>query len=129
MDTNPLGECYRCKAVYPAQLHQIIQDSGAEVFGFFCTRCETQDPFRTGMFIPAEEVKSELTDSEIDQLPFKFRARTSRCAKCGSRNCQLHHWAPRAIFGREADDWPTDYLCQACHDKWHEMVTPQLRSQ
>jgi hypothetical protein len=31
------------------------------------------------------------------------------------------------MFGKaEADQWPKDYLCKACHDQWHRMVTPKL---
>lgn len=43
------------------------------------------------------------------------------CARCGSTDgVELHHWAPRAIFGiGEAERWPTSYLCPECHQTWH----------
>lgn len=46
------------------------------------------------------------------------------CSRCGSRNgTQLHHWAPRAIFGGiEADRWPTAHLCPTCHALWHRLM-------
>lgn len=46
------------------------------------------------------------------------------CARCESAaGTQLHHWAPRAIFGaREADRWPTSNLCPACHSLWHRLM-------
>jgi hypothetical protein len=50
-----------------------------------------------------------------------------RCARCGRRGAEEHHWSPRAIFGKdEAETWPKDFLCKACHDEWHLKVTPQL---
>lgn len=46
------------------------------------------------------------------------------CERCGSAaGTQLHHWAPRAIFGaREADRWPTANLCPPCHSLWHRLM-------
>ena len=46
------------------------------------------------------------------------------CARCEStEGTQLHHWAPRAIFGsREADRWPTAHLCPPCHSLWHRLM-------
>ena len=50
-----------------------------------------------------------------------------RCARCGSRGAEEHHWAPQAIFGKdEANRWPKDFLCKPCHDEWHRLVTPEL---
>ena len=50
-----------------------------------------------------------------------------RCAKCGVRGAEEHHWAPQAMFGKdEANRWPKDFLCKPCHDEWHLKVTPQL---
>lgn len=46
------------------------------------------------------------------------------CERCEStEGTQLHHWAPRAIFGAiEAERWPTAYLCPACHSVWHAQM-------
>lgn len=46
------------------------------------------------------------------------------CERCGTtEGTQLHHWAPRAIFGgREADRWPTSWLCPDCHALWHRLM-------
>lgn len=51
--------------------------------------------------------------------------------RCIVRGCttdlvELNHFAPRAIFGDEAEDWPTGYLCPEHHREWGERVTPQL---
>lgn len=61
------------------------------------------------------------------ELPVLMPDFTDRCAVCGSRGAERHHWAPKAIFGtNECEQWPKDYLCKKCHDKWHKLVTPQL---
>lgn len=52
-------------------------------------------------------------------------------ARCVVRGCErgdveLNHFAPRAIFGADADLWPTGYLCREHHMEWGERVTPHL---
>ncbi len=52
-------------------------------------------------------------------------------ARCIVRGCEaddveLNHFAPQAIFGPDADLWPTGYLCVRHHREWGERVTPQL---
>lgn len=49
------------------------------------------------------------------------------CEVCGSTgDTQVHHWAPFHLFGDESYDWPTGHLCQACHTRWHQLVTPNM---
>jgi len=49
------------------------------------------------------------------------------CVVCGSsKNIEMHHWAPRYLFGDESNIWPTSYLCKECHDIWHKKVTPKM---
>lgn len=45
---------------------------------------------------------------------------------CGSDDVELNHFAPRAIFGKDADDWPTAFLCRRHHREWGQRVTPSL---
>jgi hypothetical protein len=35
---------------------------------------------------------------------------------------ELHHWAPKALFGDEAEVWPQDFLCRSCHIRWHQTM-------
>ncbi len=42
--------------------------------------------------------------------------------------CQVHHVAPRHLFGEAADDWPIVWLCKSCHAEWHRIVTPAMCS-
>lgn len=49
------------------------------------------------------------------------------CDRCGVIEfLQCHHWAPRALFGEDAETWPTSDLCQDCHCLWHRTVTPNI---
>lgn len=51
------------------------------------------------------------------------------CRRCGARFTQRHHYMPQALArkaGVDCEDWGTDYLCDDCHMKWHEIVTPGL---
>lgn len=49
------------------------------------------------------------------------------CEVCGSTDSiHEHHWAPFHLFGPEAAKWPTSFLCQPCHSKWHSIVTPRM---
>jgi hypothetical protein len=64
---------------------------------------------------------------DLSAVPVVVEAEAKRCARCGARGAEEHHWAPQAKFGKEeADRWPKDFLCKACHDKWHRLVTPEL---
>lgn len=45
---------------------------------------------------------------------------------CESEEVELNHFGPQAIFGPDADDWPTGYLCLKHHREWGERVTPHL---
>ena len=66
-----------------------------------------------------------LGERSADGLPIVLDERTSRppCARCGAFGTELHHFAPRAIFGGdEAEMWPTAWLCPDCHDYWHRMM-------
>lgn len=55
------------------------------------------------------------------------------CVVCGEHGTQIHHFAPREVFGDEADLWPTAYLCTGCHAAWHARIeahfanAPRLR--
>lgn len=46
------------------------------------------------------------------------RSENPDCERCGASGTEYHHYAPRSIFA-DADDWPTGYLCVACHTEWH----------
>ena len=46
----------------------------------------------------------------------------ARCERCGEMGAvELHHWAPRALF-EDCHRWPTAWLCQGCHARWHQIM-------
>lgn len=120
--------CTNCKITVSAVLHLNIGTNGAESFTWVCQRCNKRNPFRgDDYFIAKEKVSAKLTKEQIEFLPRLMQPAYCRCVVCGSRNAELHHWAPRAIFGNdECEQWPKDYLCKEHHDQWHLKVTPQL---
>src|SRR5574343_876621 len=116
------GQCVPCKAETRFVLHRQFTGSGAESFVWVCGACQTRNPDRSPRhFISREQVKNHVTDEQIENLPTIMPRLSNRCAKCGNRGTELHHWAPRAIFGTDADNWPTDYLCKDCHDHWQRV--------
>lgn len=50
-----------------------------------------------------------------------------RCTRCKTETGKLHehHYAPKYAF-EDADDWGTILLCQHCHRRWHEVMTPDV---
>lgn len=75
---------------------------------------------------PLPEVQTR-TRAKPEVFARAVRARNSRkCEVCGTGGAQVHHWAPRHLFGEEAFNWPTSLLCQTCHTRWHQIVTPSM---
>ena len=61
----------------------------------------------------------------IEYLPSRTAGKA--CEVCGStQSVHEHHWAPFHLFGAEAAKWPTSFLCQPCHSRWHSVVTPRM---
>lgn len=60
-----------------------------------------------------------------DGLPVALDERTNNppCVRCGAFGTELHHFAPKALFGAtEAELWPTTWLCSGCHNYWHRVI-------
>lgn len=41
---------------------------------------------------------------------------------CATTPTEYHHFAPRNIFGAEADEWPYLPLCRPHHVEWHQRM-------
>ena len=97
----------------PVEVVQIFANGSRHVYRG-CADCG--HAFEPGQWLP---------NRPADGLPVVLDERTSRppCARCGAFGTELHHFAPRSIFGTdEAEMWPTSWLCQDCHDYWHRMM-------
>ena len=60
-------------------------------------------------------------------MPIETEWKRPSCEVCGTEGAENHHWAPSALFGSESERWPQSYLCQPCHARWHQVVTPGTR--
>lgn len=125
--TGKNGNCLHCKKITRFDLHMQLFQNDSEHFVWVCSECRTRNPDRSkNFFIDSELVRKHVSPEKIERLPVIMPDLSNRCAVCGSRGAELHHWAPTGIFGKESGDWPKDYLCKEHHDLWHLMVTPQL---
>ena len=79
-----------------------------------------------GYWVPHDYLTEHSVDVSTLEVIQDQRRRTPPCRVCGKRGAELHHWAPRHLFGAEADLWPTDYLCKSCHQLWHHHVENAL---
>lgn len=65
-----------------------------------------------------------------ESLPLAYSllgTKDRECDACGEvTSVQEHHWAPRHLFGDECESWPKGWLCQPCHTRWHQVVTPNM---
>lgn len=122
------GHCRSCKKPTTFALKAQVFGNGSENFVWVCSVCETKNPGGDKEFyIDAAKVRAHLSPEEIEALPRIMPTLFNRCVRCGARDTEAHHWAPKGIFGSdESNRWPQDYLCKGCHDQWHRMVTPQL---
>ena len=120
--------CPQCQRLTRQEVSRQVSANLAERFGWWCLECHRWTPSKNGGYwIAKETLLAQGVDLALVRVVEVVKA--PRCAKCGARGAELHHWAPRAMFGtEEADRWPTDHLCKTCHDEWHRLVTPQLVS-
>jgi hypothetical protein len=49
-------------------------------------------------------------------------SKTCQVADCMEIGAEWHHWAPRCLFGNDADNWPKSWLCPKHHAEWHRVT-------
>ncbi len=114
----PDYECPKCKQSKCWFIGFYTDAGGAPKYPFVCFNCG----HRTQHFVKRKIVQNSGIEPKIldPKIPPYF------CEVCNSEGAQNHHWAPWALFGNEANSWPQSYLCQTCHQKWHNIVTPNI---
>jgi len=115
--------CKHCKTTSLCELRASINAGGHRMAQWICTECNR--PPRSGQWIAHQK----LIKFGIDIAKIKIyddAAGEVCCRKCGALFGEYHHWAPRHLFGDDADKWPGDYLCQKCHREWHNVMTPDM---
>ena len=120
--------CRRCDGCSPlfdveaknARLMRNITASGASLVHWRCLNCDRPIEQPGGGYWIAHE-KVEAIGIKIVVLPIaENQSSTLHCEKCGHSGAEIHHWAPRHIFGKDSDTWPTSPLCVRCHREWHD---------
>lgn len=109
-------KCIHCNGENVKRMRNIISNGDSQVFDW-CIDC---DKNARGAAIYLKH--GDIGDPEQYPIKENYYASAPRCVRCGSRGAEYHHWAPKAVFGNAADLWPGDYLCQRCHDNWHDSV-------
>lgn len=124
MSLTKVMKCKSCGTTSTVTLVRNIGTTGASYVYWECQVCGN-NAMGAAHWLPHEPIKNFGID--ILTIPIKRDDRTEVCAVCGVLGAQLHHWAPRHIFGDEvAEMWPKNYLCQTHHTFWHQMVTPEM---
>lgn len=118
-----LTPCKHCNMPPSLGLGVLRQSDGKFQVRFYCVSCPR--PSYNGASWISDSLPDPYGLIESFNLWGSIKVDNVRwdrpCAKCGDRTSgvQEHHWAPRSIFGIEAWDWPTAYLCVRCHEEWH----------
>ncbi len=117
--------CEHCKRKMQVRLVRNITTSGSSQVYWYCTFGKHPIARNGSSWIKHEIIREAGFDP--DDLPvIENYSGTELCAVCGSPFAERHHFAPRHLFGDEAEQWPTAYLCKKHHDRWHALVTPNM---
>ena len=118
-DIIRLLPCPKCGQITKQELVKRITTSGAEFYGRWCPVCKWWA--NPGTWISKELLIQHGLD--LANIRTAILDSSQRCSKCGLRGAELHHWAPKELFGaNEAENWPKDYLCVSCHQTWHKTI-------
>ncbi|HLS01784.1 MAG TPA: hypothetical protein VK054_07385, partial [Beutenbergiaceae bacterium] len=107
----------------PERVMLVTQRNGVTVRKLQCIACK--------------HVSSALPNALVNKwdLPEPSAARDNRdtlepccVVGCGLPETEQHHFAPRNIFGAEADNWPVLPLCRNHHAEWHDRMDGYQRT-
>lgn len=95
----------------------VIISSGAKVVRLMCRSCG-KNAIRPGFNFKASAFN-------LDELPIidDYRENNPPCSVCDKSGTEYHHFAPRNVFGAEADRWPGAWLCVKHHREWHDRMS------
>ena len=110
-------ECSRC-GWHRWELVKQKNRGGSWQYRYMCQGCE--------YLVPKYVKKADVIAAGLDPEEVPIAGARHKCEVCNNDGAQLHHWAPWALFGAEADKWPQSYLCPQCHTRWHQIVTPDI---
>lgn len=80
---------------------------------------------KAGPYITHDKIKA--AGIEINELPIiENYSDQEQCIVCGALGAELHHWAPKHLFGDNAEAYPKSFLCHHHHMQWHDLMTPEM---
>lgn len=102
------------------QLGLTIAGNGAYQVRPWCDECGR---WASGS-VPASILSAKGLYTTDLQVVADYRGSLGRCSRrgCDREAVEDHHFAPRAIFGEDADDWPRALLCVDHHLEWHRRM-------
>ena len=106
-----------------AQIEVYRQEAtnGALIVYLRCKSCN-ENPFGVGVAIPHSIVRGCGIDPWFLPEHGQRAPDYEVCAHCRERKPgEVHHFAPKVRF-HDADNWPTAYLCNDCHQLWHDVM-------
>ena len=113
--------CTRCSTFTDVYLRRKINSDGSEMVFEVCIvggkphRLEA----RTSHLSRAEVIRKGIRISDIPLIANEAKIEC-QVVGCDEPGVQWHHWAPRSIWGEQADDWPGALLCRTHHAEWHK---------
>lgn len=109
------------------KLRKRVNKNGSVLISWHCLECGSwaMTPIKWFKHIDIIEYLKKF-DADINDIPIIDESEKQLCAVCGSSFTEYHHWAPKHIFGDEAEKWPGSELCKNCHNDWHMKVTPNM---
>ena len=110
---------FRCFCEARLVIRALITANGTVQYKLYCTDCGR---LRSGAI--AHGRLDARTREQADRAATSHDWPLPPCEHCDDETSgvELHHWAPRAVFGDESWEWPTSYLCKRCHGRWHAMM-------
>ena len=109
----PVGTCSHTGS---AALFAVINPNGSRFVYEGCAECRAR--LRPGEWVDQSRRPEAAGAPVVEDL----RVHHPPCQVCGGWGTEIHHWAPRELFGVEADHWPTAWLCRVCHQRWHDVI-------
>jgi hypothetical protein len=96
-----------------------MSSNGVAMIADWCSTCNK--PLEEGVWIKHENLSR-------DPMSYDLVKDNRNAKECGYRNCiktnkEIHHYAPKEVFGvEEAEKYVKGFLCDEHHKLYHDMV-------
>lgn len=114
--------------IHPSNiLGVVIQANGVRKYVLKCPEC------RGSLGTPTKAIAAEMIRRGYEPVVLRVNP-PIQYNPCAYRDCpqpgiDMHHWAPRNVFGCwDCDNWPVSYLCKNHHKEWHNRMDGYRRN-